>query len=29
MKVKDALKRFRRDFQLKQSEVSKILGIRP
>ena len=29
MKVKDALKRFRREFQLKQVEVAKILGIRP
>lgn len=29
MKVKDALKRFRKEFQLKQSEVAKILGIRP
>ena len=27
MKVKDALKRFRREFQLKQVEVAKILGV--
>lgn len=29
MKVKDALRRFRKHFQLTQSEVAKILGIRP